>query len=110
MSDSLSSYVDHVTYELLVRHFGGQELYIPGTKKGKTWERLVEALGEDRAGSLVRWFESEKLCIPTHSGESRNNVIKRLFQSGKTVTEISQLAFMTKVPVRSIYRILKELS
>ena len=108
MGDLLSNYVDAVTYELLVSHFGGQELHIPGKHQGKTWERLVEALGVDRAGSLVRWFEGEKLYIPTRTGESRKDSIKRLHLAGKTATEISKLAFVSKVPVRSIYRILKE--
>lgn len=108
MSDSLSNYVDAVTYELLISHFGGQELQVPGKHQGKTWERLVVALGEDRAGSLVRWFEGEKLYIPTRAGESRNESIKQLHLAGKTVFEISNLAFVSKVPVRSIYRILKE--
>lgn len=108
MSDSLSNYVDAKTYELLVSHFGGQELHIPGKDQGKTWERLVAALGVDRAGSLIRWFEGEKLYVPTRTGESRNDSIKRLHLAGKTATEISKLAFVSKVPVRSIYRILKE--
>lgn len=108
MSDSYINYLDSVSLALLVKHFGGQELYIPEKKQGKSWERLVAVLGEDRAGSAVRWLQGEKLPIPTRVGERRRETIKRLYLEGKTVTEISEMVFVDRVSVRSIYRILKE--
>ena len=105
MATMIDSYLDTHTVALLVEHYGGRRLVVPSEKKGKAWERLVSQIGEDRAASVVRWFEGEVVAIPMAANERAEETIRNLQKAGTPVSEIARMTFIRRYSERQIYRI-----
>lgn len=101
----IDSYLDKETVRLLCQSFGGRRISIPAVKSGQAWERLKDALGDDRAGSVVRFFANELLAIPKAPDETTKETIKALHQAGTPVSEISKMSFLRRYGERQIHRI-----
>lgn len=48
---------------LLLQHFGGREIRVPVTMRGRTFAELVQAIGEDAAIAFCRHFSGEVVYI-----------------------------------------------
>ena len=108
MSGVYSEYLSPQIVELLEKHFGGSEVTFPCERKGKTWERLKEAIGEDGAGACIRWFQGETQYIHNPTVKTARQAIIELGKQGKKAGEICKLNFLTKYSRKQIDRILKE--
>lgn len=82
-------------FQALARMFPGQqEITVPKLKQGKTWDRLVEALGECRANQICETWENRWILIPNAyiwavecSGAA---IYDELFGEGSLLVEIAQ--------------------
>jgi Mor family transcriptional regulator len=95
-------------WRLLCEAFGGSRIYIPKAKSGEAWQRLVDALGEDYAGSVIRWGGGEALHVPKVREAKPSETIAQLLAEGVTPAEIAQLTFPVRFSERHIRRIDRE--
>lgn len=96
---------DLKTIDLLINAFGGQCFYVPKNKAGGQWELLVNTLGEDRAGTVIRWAGGEHVAIPRSRDEKNEETVRNLKAAGMPVSEIAKVGFIRPYSKRQIYRI-----
>ena len=103
----IDDYLDPVTARLLREAFGGSRINIPKQRTGTAWTRLCDALGEDRAGLVVRCFGGESLAVPmSHDGKIKD-VVLALRKEGMSASEIAKMTFPVRLSERQIYRIIE---
>lgn len=94
----------------LVKMFGGNEFYLPGTNEGmaKLWAWLVEAVGAHAAEQLVEHFGGTRIYVPTCRDELlklRNREICERYNSGEPFAAIR---WRFKVSRSYLFRLLKK--
>ncbi len=100
--------IDHLSpacQRLLSERFGGSRICIPANESGAAWQRLVDAIGEDFARSVVRWAGGEVYAVPKAREATIQESVEQLLAEGLSVKEISALTFPTRVSERHIRRI-----
>lgn len=101
----IDEYLDPDTVRMLRHAFGGRRVTVPAQGTGSAWKRLVDALGEDRAGRVVRWFGGEVIPIPMAPDERIKDTVLALRKEGVPVAEIARMTFMCRISERHIHRI-----
>lgn len=101
----LNEFLDPATARLMSEAFGGRRVTVPANAAGPAWEHLVEAIGEDRARSVVRWFGGEVLAVPMAKDERIDDTVRALRREGIPVSEIAKMTFPMRLSERHIYRI-----
>lgn len=90
---------------LMSERFGGSRISIPARESGTAWQRLVDAIGEDFARSVVRWAGGEVYAVPKARETTIQESIEQLLADGLSVKEISALTFPIRISERHIRRI-----
>ena len=77
----------------LILVFGGREVRVPVHRRGRTWDALVEAIGEDAAARFCDYFRGERLYIAgstrAHTEYNRRRAAEMRAQ-GKSWSEIAR--------------------
>jgi hypothetical protein len=53
----------HAAVARLVMAFNGREIRVPARRQGRTWDALVQAIGEHDAARFCEYFEGERIYI-----------------------------------------------
>lgn len=94
----------------LVKMFGGDEFYLPGSADGasKLWAAIVEAVGIDAARKLIEHFGNVRIYVPTcHAAllKVRNREIIERYDGGEPFDAIRR---RFKVSRSYLFRLLKK--
>lgn len=101
----IDEFLDPDTVRMLCKAFGGRRVTVPAKGAGPAWKRLADALGEDHAGRVVRWFAGETVAVPMAPDERIEDSVKALRNDGVPVSDIAKLVFPQRLSERQIYRI-----
>jgi hypothetical protein len=63
MMHEIVELLGHAAAARLVLAFNGHEIRVPVRHKGRTWEALVQAIGEQNAARFCDYFQGERIYI-----------------------------------------------
>lgn len=95
----------------LSARWGGTPLDVPARQRGKTWHRLVEALGEEGAARLVERYPGDRIEAPRLCKRTimqRNARIQQQRSDVRTVRELAREHHLTTRWVRKITNEMEE--
>lgn len=112
--DALVVHMGEDNAKIIVAALGGLNIFVPSTRDGREYQRLVGVLGEDLAHKLIDVFGGEFLYIPRQYREGVqkkhrqiSDRCRELVRSGKSKTRaIQQTALEYKMTERHIRRLL----
>lgn len=107
MTQSLEVLLHGSTVEALGRAFGGREMVFPVEQRGKAWNELVSAIGDDHARACVRWLGGCRVYVPkSRSKAETHEAVRALRASGMSANRIAdEVYFLMRFTARQIYRI-----
>lgn len=89
----LAEYIGDAATVRLSATFGGTELKIPVRSAGRTWSKLLGAIGQEAAAALVESFAGETLYIPRNAADEmrqRRAEILAALEAGETPADIAR--------------------
>lgn len=110
--EALADYIGHDAALRLTEEMGGNDILVPKRETGRTWGRLVAALGEADARRFCYFFAGERIYIPVNAtGEvsSAKRLVRALHAEGMSAQEIAKRVNMRRrVTARWVRRVLAE--
>lgn len=73
--------------------FGGREIFIPCSKKGTSYERIVQVIGAKCASLFVDHFKGDQIYIPTNDRDNiraLHSEIKHRHDRGENINIIAK--------------------
>jgi hypothetical protein len=94
MMPEIVELLGHGAAARLVLAFNGREIRVPARHQGRTWDALVQAIGERDAARFCDYFEGERLYIASsqrmHTEHNRRRAAEMRAQ-GKSWAEVARV-------------------
>jgi hypothetical protein len=105
MMPEIVDLLGHAAAARLALALGGREIRVPSRRQGRTWEALVQAIGEHDAARLCDYFKGERIYVASsqrlHTEHNRAAVAK-LRAQGKSWAEVARVIGYTQRGARKL--------
>jgi hypothetical protein len=105
MTPEIIELLGHAAAARLVMAFNGREIRVPARRQGRTWEALVQAIGEHDAERFCGYFEGERIYVAGSQRmrtERNRATVAKLRAQGKTWCEIARALGYTERGARKL--------
>jgi lambda repressor-like predicted transcriptional regulator len=105
MLAEIAELLGHAAAARLALALGGREIRVPVHRRGRTWDKIVAAIGEDAAARFCDYFEGERIYIAGSQRlrtEHNRAVVAKLRAQGKSWSEIAKAIGYTERGARKL--------
>jgi lambda repressor-like predicted transcriptional regulator len=95
----------HAAAARLALALGGREIRVPARRRGRMWDKIVAAIGEDAAARFCDYFQGERLYIAGSQRlrtEHNRRIAAEMRAQGKSWAEIAQSVGYTERGARKL--------
>jgi hypothetical protein len=105
MTPEIVDLLGHAAAARLALALGGREIRVPSRRKGRTWNELVQAIGEHDAARFCDYFQGERVYVASSQRlrtERNRATVAKLRAQGKTWREIAGVIGYTERATRKL--------